>query len=546
VFDAGVRRRFQRLAGSMLFLALVAIPVFVAVGPPSLTHGQSIVQAETSSMLAGTKLTRTPTPTATPTITPLVSDTPTTTPTLTPTRTPQVRPTKTPTVTSTATVTSAATNTPTGSPAATLLQPFDDPSGQVQTVSSTGTLDTSNFFFQSLGTNGRTCASCHDASAGWSITPAFVRNRFDATSGTDPLFRLVDGANSPNADVSTVSARQNAYSLLLNRGVIRVGIGIPAGAEFTLTAVNDPYGYASAQQLSLFRRPLPATNLKFLSEVMWDGRENIQAIADTTTLRTDLRHQARTATLGHAQATTAPTNTQQQQIVALELADFTAQLADTAAGPLNSSGATGGPVELARQAFYIGINDSLGRDPKGQPFNPNAFTLFNAWATLPPADPRTAIARGQSIFNGRTFQITGVNGLNDVTGQPSMTGTCSTCHTTPNVGNRSMAGEMDIATADAQPLQPELPVYTLRCDIGPLVGQTFQVSDPGQALITGKCADIGKFKTPVLRGLASRAPYFHDGQAGSLQAVVNHYNTRFHIQLTTQEQSDLVAFLSAL
>lgn len=61
--------------------------------------------------------------------------------------------------------------------------------------------------------------------------------------------------------------------MLLSKGLIRVGIGIPSIAEFDLLAVQDPYGFASAAQLSLFRRPLPATNLGFLSTVMFDGRE---------------------------------------------------------------------------------------------------------------------------------------------------------------------------------------------------------------------------------------------------------------------------------
>jgi hypothetical protein len=70
--------------------------------------------------------------------------------------------------------------------------------------------------------------------------------------------------------VSTIDARRVAYRMLLNKGLIRVGIGIPANAEFELIAVDDPYHYASAAELSLFRRPLPTTNLKFLSTVMWD------------------------------------------------------------------------------------------------------------------------------------------------------------------------------------------------------------------------------------------------------------------------------------
>ena len=130
-------------------------------------------------------------------------------------------------------------------------------------------------FFQSLGTNGRACVHCHQAQDGWTITPAHVQARFNATTprGTDPVFRTNDGSNSPLADVSTEAARQAAYSMLLSKGLIRVGIGMPANAEFELVAVDDPYGYASAAELSLFRRPLPSTNLRFLTTVMWDGRE---------------------------------------------------------------------------------------------------------------------------------------------------------------------------------------------------------------------------------------------------------------------------------
>ena len=51
---------------------------------------------------------------------------------------------------------------------------------------------------------------------------------------------------------------------------------------------------------------------------------------------------------------------------------------------------------------------------------------------------------------------------------------------------------------------------------------TFTVStDPGRAMVTGKCADIGKFKVPSLRGLPARAPYFHNGSADTLMEVVN-------------------------
>src|ERR671935_50549 len=117
-----------------------------------------------------------------------------------------------------------------------------------------------------MGTD-HTCASCHDLHQGWTITPGAVRARFDATGGLGPLFRPNDGSNSPNADVSTVDARRAVYSLLLTKGLIRITLSPPPGAQFTVTAVNDPYNYATPTNLSLFRRPSPATNLPFLSAV---------------------------------------------------------------------------------------------------------------------------------------------------------------------------------------------------------------------------------------------------------------------------------------
>jgi cytochrome c peroxidase len=77
-------------------------------------------------------------------------------------------------------------------------------------------------------------------------------------------------------------------------------------------------------------------------------------------------------------------------------------------------------------------------------------------------------------------------------------------------------------------------------------GPTVQTTDPGRALISGKFEDIGKFKGPILRGLAARAPYFHNGSAKDLDAVVDFYDSRFDMNLTSQEHRDLVAFLATL
>jgi cytochrome c peroxidase len=136
-----------------------------------------------------------------------------------------------------------------------------------------------------------------------------------------------------------------------------------------------------------------------------------------------------------------------------------------------------------------------------------------------------------------------VTGLNDALAQPVIMGTCTTCHDTPNVGNHSVPLPLDIGVSDARPSTSDLPLFTLRCLP---TGAVVKTTDPGRALITGQCADIGRLKGPILRGLAARAPYFHNGSAATLEEVVAFYNDRFLLQLTRQEQEDLVAFLRAL
>ncbi len=51
---------------------------------------------------------------------------------------------------------------------------------------------------------------------------------------------------------------------------------------------------------------------------------------------------------------------------------------------------------------------------------------------------------------------------------------------------------------------------------------------------------------PILRGLAARAPYFHNGSATTIDEAVQFYEDRFKIGLTAQEKLDLAAFLRAL
>jgi cytochrome c peroxidase len=107
-----------------------------------------------------------------------------------------------------------------------------------------------------------------------------------------------------------------------------------------------------------------------------------------------------------------------------------------------------------------------------------------------------------------------------------------------------MPAPHDIGSAVASRPTPDLPLYTLRHKVPPF--EVIETTDPGRALVTGKWRDVGRFKGPILRGLASRAPYFHNGSARDLAAVVEFYDQRFAIGLTQDEKADLAAFLRTL
>jgi cytochrome c peroxidase len=210
---------------------------------------------------------------------------------------------------------------------------------------------------------------------------------------------------------------------------------------------------------------------------------------------------------------------------------------------------------------------------KGDPGSPDntVFTMYEPWSLLTATDSvdsqREAIAAGENIFNNFEFTISGVAGLNDVSrkaepnGGPLTTGTCSECHNQTYSGSDSAKGaEHNIGLTgdhpDAAPPTPDLPLFALTCTKGQYetaagIQQvtspvTFITDDPGVATISGLCFDIGKTKVPVLRGLASRAPYFHNGSAPTLLDVVNFYDTRFTIGFTDEQKLDLVSFLETL
>ena len=466
---------------------------------------------------------------------------------------------------------------------------FPNPGGASQTYSTTGKgIDLTGPFFQSLGGNGRTCGTCHQPSDGMSISAANVQRRFLFTRGQDPIFRTIDGSNcNHSVDVSSLEGKFAAYSLLRTRGLIRIRISVPANADYRITNVNNQYGCNESDVISIYRRPLPTTNLRFLSTVMFDGRESSPATGTIkilnsnypTSLLADLAHQSVDATINHAEGDgTRPTLAEQQEIVNFEMALFTAQSVGRGTGRLDGQGATGGPKPLVTQPFFISINSSVHFlvrtlelpgglvTPGDNQFNPAIFNTFDAWAGLPYSDPRAAVARGQAIFNSKPINITGVGGINDPLaagglvkdGISSLQGTCGTCHDTPNVGNHSFPTPLNIGTGDPNPSNPSVNLGGLDVSYLPSItvcktdsqglptSNCKTTTDLGQALIDGKFDHVGKIKGPILRGLSSRAPFFHNGSAQTLLDAVHFYENRFGFVLMPQEESDLVAFLSVL
>ncbi len=447
---------------------------------------------------------------------------------------------------------------------------FTNPNGSHSTFSRRdgAFLDTANAFFQRLGTNGRACVSCHQVEDAMGLNAESVRARFESSCGLESLFRPVDGSNNPAADVSTMGDRREAYSLLLSKGLIRVQLPVPATAQFEVIAVDDPYGNSAGQplpltQISVFRRPLPATNLKFLGaisaaappsaiatpSIMWDGREIL------SNPFVALMNQANNATLIHAEAVAALSAAVLTSIVDFQLALFTSQETETEAGSVSIDGANGGSLFLSTVPFTVGEN----RPPN--PVRQDVFHLFDGWAGQ--VEQRDAIARGQALFNFRV----GVNPLsatcasnvpNDCApgAQPGAQAmTCTRCHSTFENGGQdggafgnsigNAIGNFTSGGLAGEFRTPDLPLYTLRQKAAP--NAIRMTTDPGRALISGVWADVNKFKAPSLRGLAGHAPYFHSGSAATLEDVIDAYQEAgFQFNFTPQEKADMVAFLKSL
>jgi hypothetical protein len=382
--------------------------------------------------------------------------------------------------------------------------PLINADGLSATFSTQGFVDLTGEYFQAQGSNGRSCATCHVPQNGWSISPETIRLLFAQTGGTHPIFNPLD-ADNPDRDLSSVQARQAGYSMMLTRGVFRRGGAPRAEREWDVVAVDDPHGYANSSRIVQWRRVMATINFHLGgATVAWDGGNTVgvDQLAGLT-------NQATRNVTGAQQGQTAPPAVI-DDIVNFERSLSTAQLFSFSAGLLSAGGARGGPQELSH------MTKTLGR-----------FDLFDAWIDSP-IEFRAKIARGQEIFNGTN---------------PGNGRACNSCHNSANNGTNFNDLLLDIHTASAEARTPDLPLYTVR---NRMTGEERQLTDTGQGNVTGLWNDLGKFKTPTLRALSSRAPYFHNGIAASLEDVVRHYERHLNFVFSDSQREDLVAFLRAL
>lgn len=124
-------------------------------------------------------------------------------------------------------------------------------------------------------------------------------------------------------------------------------------------------------------------------------------------------------------------------------------------------------------------------------------------APAPPAGSfnPAAAARGQEIFNGQ--------------------GRCGTCHIPPTY--------TDVLSGP----DPRVPLLHSASEVG---------ADPRYAVRSA----TNLYRTTPLRALWQHPPYFHDGSAATLAAVVDHYDQLFGLSLTAQQKANLVEFLKSL
>lgn len=453
--------------------------------------------------------------------------------------------------------------------------------GALTVMNANGPVETKGHpFFEPMGTNGRACITCHQPSDGMSISVDTLRERWKRTKGKDPVFAAIDGSNCP----SLPQGRRSSHSLLLDKGLFRIFVpwppkrpdGTTIEPEFTIEVVKDPtgcnldpvYGLTSAApHVSVFRRPRVVGNLKYVTQAdriampfeVKSGEPldtdpetgervsmNIMADSREPTLKT----QAMSAARWHLQAQGGLTAAQLQKIVDYENQVYVAQTFDRLAGDLTKEG---GPPGLGPVAMHRETPGILANRPDNR-----IFGTFDMWLPKPgvklnkAAEFRASVARGAELAQTRTIWIKDVYNFNTLgVGNPQKRN-CVGCHNMSMTGMDVAPGFMDLGTTNLPTSEAgdALPVFKITCSPKaqphPYLGRVIYTHDPGRALTTGRCREVGAITMQQFRGLAARAPYFSNGSAATLRDVIEIYDRRFKMELTEQEKVDLTNFMRVL
>jgi hypothetical protein len=396
----------------------------------------------------------------------------------------------------------------------------------MQSIAAIPQIDAHNAFFDAaVGTNGQSCSTCHQADQAMSVQVDRIGQAFEASQGLDPLFRLSDTANRPDADVSTLAARRQAYSLNLALGVTRIGKTFAGNTDpdnpgttqsdfrvehqnmpqfGPLPTVTDPQ-HPGVPSLALFRRPLVNTNLSFDSTVLWDGREKIDTIATSQVPKA-----VQSLLLGAGNDPQA-----NKQIADFMTNVFTDQVSTTAAKAVGTKPGVSQVQSLMALAadparpciFAVAFPQIPGAPSPGTPTlttfspptcthinddNPHTFgfDLFDAWAANPQSDPdasvneaRASIVRGQKIFNtavlhqpadldGKLLDVGATANGGASPGHPERIPAgdeihCATCHAAHNLGNNPNPNFIGRIGTDSLDILQQL--VATRSDRDPLV-----------------------------------------------------------------------------
>jgi len=462
--------------------------------------------------------------------------------------------------------------------------------GSVGILNEGGTFNTAGHpFFEPLGENGRACVSCHQPADGMALSLRSIKERWEETGGKDPIFAAIDGSNCP----SLPQGEASSHSLLLKRGLFRIFLPWPPKAqdgsaitpEFDIEVVRDPgtcntdpkYGLNSENpMISVYRRPRVVANMQYVlhrnfgigafvgktGEPAMRDPENGQPV--NMNMMADARHptlktQAVEAAITHLQFNGVLNAEQLTKIQDFENQIYSAQTRSNEGGSLvEADGPAGfGPRNLAAgQKGVLGNNTTRWVFPVGDAWQTRKTDESDAQFEM-----RQSILRGQQIFHFRTFWIRDSMYLNNVGLGNPVKRTCATCHGMHMTGMDAANGWMDLGTtnlpwakeAPRNPWQTEdelMPLFKVTCrkDVAPhlYLGRVIYTQDPGRALISGKCNDVGAIVMQQFRGLAAREPYFSNGSAANIRELIDFYDRRYNVQYSEQEKRDLEHFLASL